>query len=182
MSRRRSWRRRCWSAPDGVVSDPDAREPLAALFRDLRTSPAGLNSREAAHRLTVYGPNQLSRRTGRRWPRELLSQFTQPLAVLLAVAAVLAWVGGTTALAVAVVAVILLNAGFAFVQEMQAERAVEALAAFLPETAWTFRDGPVPRSQWPAWCPATSWSSPKVTGSAPTPGWSTVPSRWTCRL
>ncbi|GAB3844096.1 hypothetical protein [Dactylosporangium cerinum] len=48
---------------------------------------------------------------------------------MLALAAVLAWFGGTPALAVAVVAVILLNAGFAFVQEMQAERAVEALAA-----------------------------------------------------
>jgi calcium-translocating P-type ATPase len=127
--------------PDDVMGEPDAREPLVALFRDLRTSPAGLSSREAAHRLIVYGPNQLSRRTGRRWPGELLSQFTQPLAVLLTVAAVLAWVGGTPALAVAVVAVILLNAGFAFVQEMQAERAVEALAAFLPETARTVRDG-----------------------------------------
>jgi hypothetical protein len=49
----------------------------------------------------------------------------------LALAAALAWVGGTPALSVAVVAVILLNAGFAFVQEMQAERAVVALAAFL---------------------------------------------------
>jgi hypothetical protein len=55
-----------------------------------------------------------------------------PLAILLAGAAALAWVGGTPALSVAVIAVILLNAGFAFVQEMQAERAVDALAAFLP--------------------------------------------------
>ncbi|MFJ6504812.1 hypothetical protein [Streptomyces sp. NPDC091879] len=37
-------------------------------------------------------------------------------------------------------AVILLNAGFAFVQEMQAEKAVEALAAFLPPTAHVVRD------------------------------------------
>ncbi|MFI7542527.1 cation-translocating P-type ATPase [Actinoplanes sp. NPDC049599] len=127
--------------PLQLPDDPDAREPLAALFRDLRTSTAGLSSREAAHRLLVYGPNRLSRHTQRRWPAELLSQFTQPLAVLLAVAAGLAWAGGSPALAVAVVAVILLNAGFAFAQEMQAERAVEALSAFLPETASTVRDG-----------------------------------------
>jgi calcium-translocating P-type ATPase len=101
----------------------------------------GLAGREAARRLVVYGANELTRRGGRRWPRELLAQFTQPLALLLAVAAVLAWVGGTPALSVAVVAVILLNAGFAFVQEMQAERAVEALAAFLPATAQVIRDG-----------------------------------------
>ncbi|MFH8467034.1 hypothetical protein [Streptomyces sp. NPDC017991] len=35
---------------------------------------------------------------------------------------------------------ILLNAGFAFAQEMQAERAVEALAVFLPPTARVVRD------------------------------------------
>ena len=137
------------SAPDGRDTsaaepsgeDTNPLEPVAELFRDLRTSRSGLSAREAARRVLVFGPNELSRRGGRRWPRELLAQFTQPLAVLLAVAAVLAWVGGTQALAVAVVAVIALNAGFAFVQEMQAERAVEALAAFLPASAQVVRDG-----------------------------------------
>jgi calcium-translocating P-type ATPase len=119
----------------------DERRPLAELFRDLRSSRTGLAPREAARRLVVHGPNELTRRGARRWPRELLAQFTQPLAILLALAAVLAWVGGTRALSLAVVAVILLNAGFAFVQEMQAERAVEALAAFLPATARVVRGG-----------------------------------------
>ncbi|GIF23359.1 calcium-translocating P-type ATPase [Actinoplanes tereljensis] len=119
----------------------DGRRPPPQLFRDLRTSADGLGAREAARRLTVYGPNELSRRRGRSWPAELLAQFTQPLAVLLMVAAVLAWFGGTPALALAVVAVIPLNAGFAFVQERQAERAVEALAAYLPATARALRDG-----------------------------------------
>ncbi|MEV0134141.1 cation-transporting P-type ATPase [Dactylosporangium sp. NPDC050688] len=127
-------------APD-TGETVDERRPLVDLYHDLRTSRAGLAAREAARRLVVYGPNTLTRSTGRRWPRQLLSQFTQPLAILLALAAVLAWSGGSPALAVAVVAVILLNAGFAFVQEMQAERAVEALAAFLPATARVLRDG-----------------------------------------
>lgn len=118
----------------------DERRPADDLFRDLRTSRSGLTAREAARRQLVYGPNTLTRAGGRRWPGELLAQFTQPLAILLALAAVLAWIGGTPALSIAVVAVILLNAGFAFVQEMQAERAVEALAAFLPPTARVVRD------------------------------------------
>jgi calcium-translocating P-type ATPase len=119
----------------------DERRPPAELFRDLRTSGDGLGAREAARRLAVYGPNELSGRKGRSWPGELLAQFSQPLAVLLMIAAVLAWLGGTPALAAAVVAVVLLNAGFAFVQEMQAERAVGALAAYLPATARVLRDG-----------------------------------------
>ncbi len=119
----------------------DEQRSLNELFRNLRTTPAGLGGREAARRLEVHGANELARKGGRRWPGELLSQFTQPLAILLALAAILAWAGGTPALSIAVVAVILLNAGFALVQEMQAERAVEALAAFLPPTARVVRDG-----------------------------------------
>jgi magnesium-transporting ATPase (P-type) len=130
----------------GTTVPPDAetldgRRPLVDLFRDLRTSRSGLSAREATHRQIVYGPNELTRHTGRRWPRRLLAQLTQPLAILLALAAILAWAGGTPALAVAVFGVVLLNAGFAFIQEIQAERAVEALAAFLPATARVIRDG-----------------------------------------
>src|SRR5215471_15550217 len=124
-----------------AVATADPLEPLAQLFRDLRTSPDGLSAREAARRLEVSGPNELVRRGGRRWPGELARQFTHPLAMLLAAAAALAWASGTPRLAVAIVAVILLNASFSFAQELQAERAVEALAAFLPERARVLRDG-----------------------------------------
>jgi magnesium-transporting ATPase (P-type) len=131
-------------AADVPALDPapaDPLEPLEQLFRDLRVSAAGLSSREAARRLEVSGPNELVRRGGRRWPGELARQFTHPLAMLLAAAAALAWASGTPRLAVAIVAVILLNASFSFAQELQAERAVEALAAFLPERARVLRDG-----------------------------------------
>jgi calcium-translocating P-type ATPase len=130
------------SRPDGSPGPAaDPLEPIARLFRDLRSSADGLGPREAARRLEVYGPNELTRRGGRQWPGELARQFTHPLALLLMLAAVLAWVSGTPPLGIAIAAVILLNAGFAFVQEMQAERAVEALAAFLPEQARVLRNG-----------------------------------------
>ncbi|GGN52010.1 magnesium-transporting ATPase (P-type) [Actinoplanes campanulatus] len=102
-------------------AEVDERQPPTELFRHLRSTPHGVRSREAARRSTVYGPNELSRRQVGRWPRQLLAQFTQPLAVLLMVAAVLAWFGHAPALGLAVVGVILLNAAFAFVQERQAE-------------------------------------------------------------
>ena len=119
----------------------------------------------------MYGPNELTRRGGRRWPRELARQFTHPLALLLALAAVLAWASGSPPLGVAIAAVILLNAAFAFAQEMQAERAVEALAAFLPERARVLRDGGARRRSRPGcWSPGMSCWSRRASGSARTPG------------
>jgi len=124
---------------DPEVGDP--REPVALLLRDLRARPEGLSSREAERRLVAYGSNELRRRTGRRWPRELIKQFTHPLALLLWLAAALALVAGTPLLAAAIVTVVFLNAAFAFLQERQAERAVEALGSYLPQQAAVRRDG-----------------------------------------
>jgi calcium-translocating P-type ATPase len=126
------------SASRGAV---DPTEPIDLLLRDLRGRRDGLSERDALRRLVVFGANELTRRGGRRWPHELLRQFTHPLALLLWGAAALALVSGTPALAAAIVAVIILNAGFAFLQEMQAERAVEALKRYLPPRAKVVRDG-----------------------------------------
>jgi magnesium-transporting ATPase (P-type) len=126
---------------DGATGAVDATESAELLVQHLRSSREGLSSREAARRLLQYGPNALSRRGGVRWPRELARQFIHPLALLLWAAAALAWFAGIAAVAIAIVVVIVINAIFAFIQEAQAERAVEALAQLLPEQAQVLRDG-----------------------------------------
>jgi calcium-translocating P-type ATPase len=122
-------------------STPDPNERIDLLLRDLRASRSGLSEREAARRLLALGPNELRRRGGRRWPRELARQFTHPLALLLWAAAGLAAIAGIAAVAIAIVVVIFVNAAFAFAQEQQAERAVEALREYLPARAAVLRDG-----------------------------------------
>ena len=119
----------------------DPREGIGLLLRDLRSSADGLSAREARRRLVSYGPNELRREKRVGWPAEIAAQLTHPLALLLWVAAVLALVAGIPALAGAIAAVILLNAALAFAQEMQAERAVEALAEYLAPHATVLRDG-----------------------------------------
>ena len=119
----------------------DPREPAERLLRDLRTRRSGLPVREADRRLVVYGPNELRRTAKRRWVRELGHQFTHPLALLLWAAAGLATLTDTPVLAGAIVAVVVVNALFAFAQEQQAERAIEALSAYLPAQATVRRDG-----------------------------------------
>jgi calcium-translocating P-type ATPase len=103
--------------------------------------PVGLSSREADRRLVAYGRNELVRQGRRHWSRELAKQVSHPLALLLWLAAGLAFVAGTPALGAAIVAVVVLNAIFAFAQERQAERAIEALRAYLPPHALVLRDG-----------------------------------------
>ena len=127
--------------PPAAPLAPDPTEAVELLLRHLKSSSDGLTSREAQRRLVQFGPNELKRRGGRRWPRELARQFTHPLALLLVAAAALAWIAGIVAVAAAIAVVILINAAFAFIQEMQAERAVEALAQFLPAQAKVVRDG-----------------------------------------
>ncbi|MGW3494796.1 cation-transporting P-type ATPase [Streptomyces sp. NPDC001020] len=116
-------------------------EAAELLLRDLRSSRRGLSSAEARRHLVQHGPNELQRRHGRRWPRELARQLTHPLALLLWLAAALLFAVGSHVVAAAVGLIILLNAAFAFVQEVQAERAVEALARYLPPRAKAVRDG-----------------------------------------
>jgi calcium-translocating P-type ATPase len=127
----------------GLKPHPAERElnAPAVVPPRLRVRPGGLSEREAERRLATFGRNELVRRGGRQWPRQLLQQLTHPLALLLWLAAALALVGKTPVLCGAILAVIVLNAAFAFVQERQAERAVEALKTYLPPQALVLRDG-----------------------------------------
>jgi calcium-translocating P-type ATPase len=127
----------------GAVAAVDPEGARRRLLRDLRTSLKGLTTTEAQRRLLQYGPNSLQRRGGRQWPKELARQFTHPLALLLWLAAGLLLIVGSHVVAAAVVLIIVLNATFSFVQELQAERAVEELAKYLPQQTKVERDGTV---------------------------------------
>jgi magnesium-transporting ATPase (P-type) len=123
------------------AASPDPEEAVGLLLRDLRASPEGLSTAEARRRLLQYGPNELRRHRGVRWPAELAAQLTHPLALLLWAAAALSFGVGNGVIGIAVVLVIVLNAVFALAQEVQAERAVEALVTYLPQKAMALRDG-----------------------------------------
>ena len=132
-------------ASSGIDGDSapriDPRQPSERLLRDLRARREGLNEREAQRRLVVSGPNELRVQAKRSWVREVVRQLTHPLALLLWAAGALAFLTGGLVLPVTIGGVIVLNALFAFVQERQAERAIDALRAYLPAKATVRRDG-----------------------------------------
>ena len=102
---------------------------------------AGLTSAEAARRRAVDGPNLLPP-PPRVHPVLLLArQMVHFFAVMLWVAAALAWLARMPALAAAIGVVVVLNGTFAFAQEYRADRAAERLRDLLPVRATVRRDG-----------------------------------------
>ncbi len=120
----------------------------AEVLLVLDTSPSGLSHEEARRRLLQVGLNSLQEITGAPLAGRFLRQFTHFLAILLWIAAGLAFLAdalhpgqGMATLGWAILGVILINAVFAFVQEYKAERAVQALRRMLPAAAWVIRAG-----------------------------------------
>ncbi|MFB9385619.1 cation-translocating P-type ATPase [Pseudonocardia petroleophila] len=103
--------------------------------------PTGLTADEAARRLAADGPNALPRPRPPSPLMLLLRQLTNFFAVMLWIAAALAFVGGTPALGVAIALVVLVNGVFAFAQEYRADRAGQRLQDLLPVRATVLRDG-----------------------------------------
>ena len=102
-------------------------EPAEAAAR-LEVAPdQGLSADEAAARLSRYGPNELVERGGRSPWRILLEQLTGTLVLILIVAAVVSALVGDIKDAVAILAIVVLNAILGFVQEYRAEQAMAAL-------------------------------------------------------
>jgi magnesium-transporting ATPase (P-type) len=107
----------------------------------LATTHSGLSTDRARELLETHGPNTLPVVKGRSALRQLFAQFFSFFAVLLWVAGALAFVAGLAELGVAIFGVIVLNGGFAFIQEHRAERAGDRLREIVPRRATVIRDG-----------------------------------------
>lgn len=105
------------------------------------TMAPGLTTAEASERREQGGANRLPAVRRPSAARRLLGELTHFFAIMLWVAAVLAFFAGLPELSIAIVAVILLNAVFAAVQQARADRAADRLQALLPTRVSVWRDG-----------------------------------------
>ncbi|MCC6202722.1 MAG: cation-translocating P-type ATPase [Gammaproteobacteria bacterium] len=108
-----------------------------------RTALAGLGRDEAARRLAAFGPNEIRRERGTSPRVLLLRQFASPVVLLLIVAGGVAAVLGERVNAIAIGAIVVLNACVGFYQEYRAENAVRALRSLTAPRARVRRDGQV---------------------------------------
>lgn len=130
------------------LSEPSLRA-ADEVVRELRVDPSiGLSDLEAAQRLIRAGPNELDAAVRPSAWRRFLAQFASPLVILLLVAVVVSLVAwgadGASHVpvdAIAIMAIVVLNAVLGFVQEARAENAVAALGVLTAANSRVLRSG-----------------------------------------
>ncbi|WP_298604286.1 cation-translocating P-type ATPase [Zoogloea sp.] len=133
--------------PDGpsIASQP----PEAALAA-LRSQATGLGPDEVQRRLQAFGPNRVETLPGEPVWLTLLREFSHFFALVLWLAAGLAFAAehfepgqGMAELGIAIIGVIVVNGLFSFWQAYRAEKALEALRRLLPQRVKVRRGGQI---------------------------------------
>ena len=122
----------------------------------------GLSSQEARSRLEQHGPNELTERPRPGFMKLLFAQLNNFLVIILIVAAVVSLLLGEVVDAVAIMAIVVLNAVLGVVQESKAEQALAALKRWRrPTHRWSvtayrclFRPASWCQAIWCCWRPA----------------------------
>ena len=116
----------------------------AQTISELKSSSTGLSSDNARRRLEDYGPNELVAEKKRSLLLVILDQFKDLLIIILLIAALIAGIVGDPIDALAILAIVILNAIIGFIQEFRAEKALEALRKMAAPSATVVRDtGPL---------------------------------------
>jgi len=122
--------------------------PINEVKDGLRTSDDGLSTAEAQARLAQYGRNELQ--VGKSTPEivKFLWQFKNFFALLLLAGGGLALTAerldpgqGNLYIAIALIAVVFLNATFTYLQEHQSEKIMDSFKKMMPSIVTTMRDG-----------------------------------------
>ena len=117
------------------------------VFKEVKSSPSGLSSQEAASRLEKYGANTLQEGKKKTLLEKFVDQFKDFMILVLLVAAVVSMFAHQgdpdPTDAIIILAVVLLNAVLGVFQESKAEEAIEALKKMASPVASVLRDGHV---------------------------------------
>ena len=110
-------------------------------LRHLEVYEGGLTSAEAEKRLTHYGHNQLREAPRPGFLAVLWDQLNNFVVILLIVASVISALLGDYVEAIAIMAIVVLNAVLGIIQEQRAEQALAALKKLAAPDAQVIRDG-----------------------------------------
>ncbi|MEJ5349944.1 MAG: HAD-IC family P-type ATPase [Desulfosoma sp.] len=117
------------------------RRDIDTVLSELGTSEHGLKEEEARERLSRFGPNKLAEVERISLIKIILHQFKSPLIYILLIAAVVTFLLEEYKDTGVIAAVLILNAFIGFVQELKAEKQVQALKSMVVAKARVLRDG-----------------------------------------
>ena len=118
------------------------------VFAEVQSTENGLTAAEAQKRLAENGKNKLKEGKKKSLARRFLEQFTDPMIIILIVAAVISAITSimeheAPTDVVIILAVVIINAVLGVYQESKAEKAIEALQEMAAATSKVLRDGNV---------------------------------------
>lgn len=133
--------------PPAIAAQPPGKawhsQSADEVLAQLGTTATGLSAQEAAQRLAANGPNEL--KEGKRispW-QIFLGQFKSLIVWILIVAGIISGVLGEMVDAIAILAIVVLNAVIGFYQEHSAEKSIAALKKMAAPQAKVWRDGAI---------------------------------------
>ncbi len=131
------------AAPASSVAVAWHRLSVGEVLNRTGSGAAGLEVPEAARRLAADGPNQIDEAKGASRLRILARQFESRMIWILLFAGVLSGLLGELIDAVAILAIVVLNAAIGFRQEAGAEKSIAALKRMTAPRATVRREGRV---------------------------------------
>jgi calcium-translocating P-type ATPase len=128
--------------PEALRGTPWHTQAAGATAEALEVDPgSGLSEEAASDRLDRHGPNAIRSGEIEPWWRVLVRQFLDPLIYVLIVAGLVTLALEDYVDAAVILAVVLLNGGIGFVQELRARNAISALAEMSAPRAVVRRGG-----------------------------------------
>ncbi|MEI6286479.1 MAG: cation-translocating P-type ATPase [Bacillota bacterium] len=117
------------------------KQPFEQVVADKQSDPVGLSAADAAKRLLSHGPNSLYEAPPEPLWRKMTRQFSDPMIIMLIIAAAIAGLLQEPVDAIAILVIILVNAAIGFSQEYRAEKAMLALKGLAATHSTVLRDG-----------------------------------------
>ncbi|MBI4210916.1 MAG: cation-transporting P-type ATPase [Candidatus Diapherotrites archaeon] len=116
--------------------------PVKEAIKELAgDSDSGLTEQEAAKRLAEHGRNEISSGKKVSAARLFAEQFTSPLVMILIAASAVSFAFGKGIDGVLIIAIVIANGVFGFVQNYNAEKSIEALRSIGTPKALVLRSG-----------------------------------------
>ena len=118
-----------------------AQADVPTVLQQLHAKLDGLNEAESKYRLKQYGPNEIAKEKRKSVLIRLVSNFKNPLVILLLVLGLISYLTGDIRATVMIFIMVLLGVVLRFFQELRSDVAAEKLKAMVSTSTTVLRDG-----------------------------------------